>query len=66
MGGGVMSAKKCLNNHNIQGISSSGFDNGYFGYIRHDFYCHACNKAKTIKEFWVKFPKFKRKSDLPF
>jgi len=59
-----MSAYMCFKKHNTQGISSSGIDGKLFGYVRHDFYCPVCNKARSIYSFWlnIRLPKlFKAK-----
>lgn len=61
-----MLARTCLKKHNTQGISSSGLDGQIFGYMRHDFYCPVCNKARVARNIWINLRLPKRKSDLPY
>lgn len=48
-----MGARKCLRDHNITYGAICGTNKRLYGWMRHDFYCNTCNKAKSIHFFWL-------------
>ena len=61
-----MLARRCYKKHDIQMLGIGGRENKYFGHMQYSFYCSVCNKGRKITKVWIKFPKIKKKSEIPF